>query len=120
MKQDPQAATLESTNMQEDVSDLQALRELVAPACKQFGVKELKLFGSHARGDSSVASDYDFVVTFDKAPTGTDRRSDRFFGLLFYLEEHLGRQVDLLEQEAIRNPYLLQAIERDKKLLYAA
>ncbi len=66
--------------------------------------------------DAHERSDYDFVVVFDHAKPG--RRSDRFFGLLFFLEDNLSEQIDLLEQDAIRNPYLREAIDRDKRLIY--
>ena len=68
------------------------------------------------RGDSHGESDFDFVVMFDRSNGG--KLSDRFFGLLFYLEDHLAASVDLLEQDAIRNPYLREAIEKEKKVVY--
>lgn len=98
--------------------DHRELAELVAPACESFGVRELSLFGSRARGDSSAESDFDFVVTFDSERT--DKLSDRFFGLLFYLEDHLSGNIDLLEQDAIRNPYLREAVDEEKKVIYGA
>jgi predicted nucleotidyltransferase len=94
----------------------QQLRILVTPACEQFGVRELSLFGSRARGNARPESDYDFLVTFDRTKGG--RLSDRFFGLLFFLEDHLANQIDLVDEEAIRNPYLREAIAHDKKLIY--
>ena len=90
----------------------QQLARLVTPACQRFGVQELSLFGSRVRGDSHAESDFDFVVTFDRTKAG--KLSDRFFGLLFYLEDHLATRIDLLEQDAIRNPYLQEAIEQEK------
>jgi predicted nucleotidyltransferase len=100
------------------MTDYQRLIELVTPACEQYGVRELSLFGSQARGDSHEKSDFDFVVSFNKSQEG--KLSDRFFGLLFYLEDHLSQQIDLLEQEAIRNPYLREAINAEKKVIYGA
>jgi len=100
------------------MTDYQHLIELVTPACEQYNVEELSLFGSQARGDSDEKSDFDFVVSFNKSQGG--KLSDRFFGLLFYLEDHLSRQIDLLEQDAIRNPYLREAIDAEKKVIYGA
>ena len=96
----------------------QQLKEMISPVCEQFDVQELSLFGSYARGDAHEGSDYDFVVVFDHTKPG--RRSDRFFGLLFFLEDNLSERIDLLELDAIRNPYLREAIERDKLLIYDA
>ena len=94
----------------------QQLRALVTPACEQFGVRELSLFGSRARGNARADSDYDFLVVFDRTKAG--RLSDRYFGLLFFLEDQLASRIDLLEENAIRNPYLRAAITYDKKLIY--
>ncbi|ETX01787.1 MAG: hypothetical protein ETSY1_06040 [Candidatus Entotheonella factor] len=58
-------------------------QEMISSACAQFNVQELSLFGSHARGDANECSDYNFVVVFDHTKPG--KRSDRFFGLLFFL-----------------------------------
>ena len=98
------------------MNDYQQLTQLVTPACESFGVEELSIFGSRARGDANADSDFDFLVTFDRSQTG--RLSDRFFGLLFYLEDNISRHVDLLEQNAIRNPYLHEAIEEERKIIY--
>jgi len=99
------------------MNDLQGIRKLVRPACDRFGVQELSLFGSRARGNANDDSDYDFAVVFDRSQTGG--LSDRFFGLLFFLEDQLDRSVDLLELDAVRNPFLREAIEEGKRLLYA-
>lgn len=92
----------------------QQLRTLVIPACEQFGVRELSLFGSRARGNARADSDYDFLVVFDLTKAG--RLSDRYFGLLFFGEDQLASRIDLLEENAIRNPYLRKAITHDKKI----
>ena len=56
---------------------------------RHFGVKRLGLFGSVARGDARPDSDLDFVVELERLT------SDDYFGLLFFLEDVLGRHVDL-------------------------
>jgi len=60
------------------------------PALLEHGVKSLRLFGSVARGEATDQSDVDLLVEFSR-PTG-------MFGLVRlqrYLEELLGREVDL-------------------------
>ena len=61
-------------------------------------------------------SDVDFLVNFDKAAI-TDYFTN-FFDLKYALEELLGREVDLLEEQAIRNRYLKENIEQNKTLIY--
>jgi len=57
-----------------------------------FGVKKIGIFGSLARGEDRPDSDVDIEVEFD---TGMDTYSN-YIGLAQYLEELLGRKVDLV------------------------
>lgn len=74
---------------------------------ERFGVRRLALFGSMARGTARPDSDVDVLVGFEQPPT-----SDQYFGAQFYLEDLLGRPVDLVTETALRErlrPY----VERD-------
>ena len=74
---------------------------------ERFGVTRLALFGSVARGTALPDSDIDLLVEFDGLAT-----PDRYFGVQFYLEDLLGRAVDLVTQRALR-PQLRPYVERD-------
>ena len=74
---------------------------------EHFGVTSLSLFGSFARDQATDESDVDMIVTFDPPPNWKT-----YFGAVFYLEDLLGRQIDLAMKEDIRveiRPY----VERD-------
>ena len=43
---------------------------------------------------------------------------DNFFDFKYSLEELLGRDVDLLEEQAIKNPYLKRNVDATKALIY--
>ena len=73
----------------------------------RYGVVRLALFGSTVRGTATAASDLDILVAFDGPAT-----SDRYFGVQFYLEDLLGRPVDLVTEKALR-PELRPRIERE-------
>jgi predicted nucleotidyltransferase len=72
---------------------LQLLAEHKPELARRFGVTRLALFGSTARDDS----DLDILVAFDGPAT-----SERYFGTQFYLEDLLGRPVDLVTEKAWR------------------
>lgn len=74
---------------------------------ERFGVTELALFGSASRGDMRVDSDVDILVSFDGPAT-----SGRYFGVQFYLEDLLGRPVDLVTRKSLR-PELSPYVEKD-------
>jgi predicted nucleotidyltransferase len=94
-------------------------KEELFALCRKFNVQTLELFGSAARGTfDPETSDLDFLVDIpEPEPVG---HADRYFGLLFALEELFGREIDLLETGAIRNPYLLRSINEDRTVVYAA
>jgi hypothetical protein len=88
--------------------ELLALLARHKPVLEQrFGVKRLALFGSFARGTPREDSDVDVLVDFGEAPT-----PDALFGAQFYIEDLVGRPVDLVTETALRRefrPY----VERD-------
>lgn len=73
----------------------------------RFGVINLALFGSTVRDAARVDSDIDILVSFDGPAT-----SERYFGVQFFLEDLLGRPVDLVTDRALR-PELRPFIERE-------
>ena len=73
------------------------LREHKAKLAQRFGVTELALFGSFAREQATDASDVDILVRFDPPP---DWR--RYFGAQAYLEDLLGRPVDMATSRELR------------------
>ena len=86
---------------------LALLREHRATLVQRFGVAELSLFGSFARDQGTGDSDIDLLVQFDGPAT-----SKQYFGMQFYIEDLLGRRVDLVTEKALRaelRPY----VERD-------
>jgi predicted nucleotidyltransferase len=87
--------------------------------CERHHVRRLELFGSASGSTFDVAaSDLDFLVEFHDVPEG--ERANCYFGLLEGLEALFDRSIDLVEVKAIDNPYFLAAIERTRKVLYAA
>ncbi len=75
-------------------------------ALKRYGVKSLALFGSTARDKMRKRSDVDVLVQFDKSTWAN------YIGLKFYLEDLLGREVDLVTPKAIK-PATKPSIEKD-------
>ena len=83
---------------------LALLREHKLAMAERFGVVELALFGSTVRDEAGPDSDVDILVSFDR-PTDPDC----YFGVQFYIEDLLGRPVDLVTGKALRaelRPYV--------------
>lgn len=83
------------------------LRDHKAILMQRFGVADIALFGSTARGEAAPDSDMDILVRFDGPAT-----SERYFGLQFYLEDLTGIPIDLVTDKALR-PELRPYVERE-------
>ena len=84
--------------------------------CKKHKVGKLFVFGSILTDRFNEDSDVDMVVDFDKVTL--EDYADNYFDLKFSLEDIFGREVDLLEDKAIRNPVLRSNIDNSKVLVY--
>jgi predicted nucleotidyltransferase len=85
----------------------EALRRINSNAdrIRAFGVKRVALFGSLARNEGTGGSDVDVLVEFEKGM----KSFDNYMDLKFFLENVLGRNVDLVVKEAIK-PALKRSI----------
>jgi predicted nucleotidyltransferase len=92
-------------------------KQAIEKICKDLRVKHLDLVGSASRDDfQSERSDMDVLVEFD----GFDRLFDRYFELKIKLEKQLGRQVDVIQESAVKNPYVRKSLNRDRVRIYGS
>jgi len=91
-------------------------KELVALA-RRWRIEELAVFGSVTRDDFGPHSDIDLLVTFERGSTWS---LWDFIDLKEQLEILFGRPVDLVEKQALRNPYRRQHILSTARVVYAA
>ncbi len=82
------------------------LREL-KPWLEEQGIVNVRLFGSYARDEAGPDSDVDLLVDLSK-PLGL-----RFYSLAEDLEDALGRGVDLVTDDGLRNPHIRATALRD-------
>lgn len=85
--------------------------------CRKWKIKEFALFGSVLREDFRPDSDIDVLVAFE--PDGGITFDNRV-EMLDELAEIFGRQIDLVEKDAIRNPFRRHDILTTKEVVYAA
>ena len=84
--------------------------------CNTHKVKELYIFGSILTPSFNKDSDIDLLVQFDNIDIL--EYFDNYMDFKEKLEQLLGREVDLLENQAIRNPIFRKVLDREKKLVY--
>jgi uncharacterized protein len=98
--------------MKIEESKIEQIKEL----CEENEVKSLYAFGSVTRDDFNELSDIDLVVDFEEKDPF--RYTDLYFNLKSKLETLLKRQIDLLEERAIKNPIFRQHLEDNKVKIY--
>jgi uncharacterized protein len=84
--------------------------------CSKHKVARLFVFGSVLNDNFKKSSDIDFLVDF----SGVDiyDYADNYFDFKSSLEKIFKRQIDLLEDKAVKNPYLRKSIDSTKQLIY--
>jgi uncharacterized protein len=92
-------------------------KEAIVDFCRKWRIQELALFGSVLREDFSPESDIDVLVTF--APEAPWNLFD-----IVQMREELGRifgrEVDLVEKQALQNPFRRHEILKTHQVVYAA
>lgn len=84
--------------------------------CVNHKVAQLYLFGSVLTNQFNESSDIDFLVQFSKVDLL--EYFDNYMEFKEQLENLFGRQIDLVENQAIRNPVFRKIIDRQKQLVY--
>ena len=90
---------------------LHSQRDAIHAACRQFGARRIRVFGSVARGEERPDSDIDFLVDF---PPGYDLFAQRL-PLARRLAEITGRRLDLIPEHELnrhlRDNVIKEAVE---------
>jgi uncharacterized protein len=97
--------------------DMEIPGDKISSFCRHWKVRELSLFGSALRTDFRPDSDVDILVSFFEDAGWS------LFDLVNMADELgsvFGRPVDLVEKEALRNPFRRESILSTRKIIYAA
>ena len=91
-------------------------KENIAMLCQRHHVNRLYLFGSALTPRFNNESDIDLLIQFGNMDV-TNYFSN-YMDLKEKLEELFNRPVDLVEDQAVRNPIFRKILDREKKLIY--
>ena len=84
--------------------------------CTLYNVEKMYLFGSILNSNFNKDSDIDFLVKFKSIEIST--YFDNYMDFKENLEKLFGREVDLVEEQTLRNPILINSINKSKELIY--
>jgi hypothetical protein len=89
----------------------------IATFCQRWKVVEFALFGSVLRDDFKTDSDIDVLVTFEKE---NEISLFDIAQMQIELKGLFNRQVDILEKDALRNPFRKRHILANSQVIYAS
>ncbi len=84
--------------------------------CTMYNVEKMYLFGSALNSNFNENSDVDFLVKFKNIDLSN--YFDNYIDFKEKLENLFGREVDLVEEQTLRNPVLIRSINKSKELIY--
>jgi hypothetical protein len=87
--------------------------------CKTFKIKRLYVFGSIVSENFTDKSDIDFLISFADNVT-IEEYTANYFSLHYKLRELFLREIDIVTENSLSNPYFIQSINESKKLIYEA
>jgi len=86
--------------------------------CNTYNVKSMYAFGSVCTDNFNEHSDIDLLISFDNL--SVEQYTDNYFDLHYKLEALFQREIDLLTDRSLSNPYFIKSVEQTKTLIYAA
>lgn len=92
-----------------NLSQIQQLMQL-------YGVEQAYLFGSAATDKMNADSDVDFLIRFSPN-LDIQTYGNNYFNLLYALQDLLKLEVELVAEETLNNPYLIESINSNKLLV---
>ena len=90
--------------------------DLLNRLCEEHKVEKMYLFGSALNKKFSNKSDLDFLVRFKTIDL--QDYFDNYISFKKNLQNLLGRDIDLVEEQTLKNPILIKSINQSKKLVY--
>ncbi|MEJ5996444.1 nucleotidyltransferase domain-containing protein [Pedobacter sp. Du54] len=84
--------------------------------CNTYNVDKMYLFGSALNSNFNAKSDIDFLVKFKSIEL--KEYFDNYFDFKESLKNLFGREIDLVEEQTLKNPILIRSINRSKELVY--
>jgi predicted nucleotidyltransferase len=87
--------------------------------CITLKVKKLYAFGSVVSKNFMENSDIDFLISFSENLT-VEEYTNNYFILHYELRELFHREIDIVTERMLSNPYFIERVDETKELLYEA
>ncbi|NHE57804.1 nucleotidyltransferase domain-containing protein [Cyclobacterium sp. GBPx2] len=95
-------------------------KEELKNICERLKIKRLYAFGSAVASDKLRGnSDIDFLISFDDK-ISPEEYSENYFQLQYALRNLFNREIDIITERSLSNPYFIESVNKNKVLIYEA
>ncbi|MFW6222576.1 MAG: nucleotidyltransferase family protein [Bacteroidota bacterium] len=95
-------------------------KEELKNICERLKIRRLYAFGSAVTSDKfRENSDIDFLISFDDK-ISPEEYSENYFQLQYKLRELFNREIDIITERSLSNPYFIESVNKNKVLIYEA
>ena len=91
--------------------------KLLKPIFQLHKVERAYLFGSATTPDFSAQSDIDLLITF-QGNIDPLEKGELWWSLYDTLRVHFNREIDLVTESSLKNPYFIEEVNNTKQLIY--
>ena len=94
-------------------------KEELTKICESLNIKRMNIFGSAVSDKFNDKSDIDFLIKFSEE-LSSEQYSDNYFELHYKLRKIFNREIDIITEQTLSNPYFIESINKSKELIYEA
>ena len=94
-------------------------KEELINLCKSLKIQRMNVFGSVVSGKFNKDSDIDLLISFSDG-LSVDEYTNNYFTLHYKLRELFNRNIDIVTERTLSNPYFIESINETKELIYEA
>ena len=98
---------------------LEKRKEDLKSICQTLKIKRLYAFGSVVSEKFNEKSDIDFLISFADN-LSVEEYTNNYFLLHYKLRELFNREIDIVTERTLSNPYFIESINETKELIYEA
>lgn len=101
-------------------SIIEQRKEELKNICESLKIRRLYAFGSAVTSDKfKEDSDIDFLISFDDK-ISPEEYSENYFQLKYRLRELFNREIDVITERSLSNPYFIESVNKNKVQIYEA
>lgn len=93
-------------------------KKVLGQIFKNHRIERAYLFGSALKNDFNKNSDLDFLIKFEDSLLDPLEKGELWWNLHDTLRNFFNREIDIITENSLKNPYFIEELEQTKQLIY--